>query len=201
MLPKTKDVVKYDHVFQAGDMGIGFLGHPDPQIPHGIRFIRGNHDNPEECKNHPRYLGDFGIFPLSNGDEMFFLGGAHSIDGPPYRTAGIDWWQDEELLPSQFEQAYDLYKDHKPNIVMTHDAPSFVANFCVELAREKSIFLRSLPPFTPRITNIWLEKMFEFHQPKIWYHGHHHVNHVKTINGCEFICQQPGGVFEYEVPS
>lgn len=62
---------------QLGDMGIGFgLDDLFPKAdPTKHRFLRGNHDNPELCRRHPNYLGDFG-FEFG----IFFISGAFSVD-------------------------------------------------------------------------------------------------------------------------
>ena len=74
----------------VGDLGIGFPNQDPPVIPAHFRFIRGNHDNPEVCRQHPNYLGEYGF--LQNPD-LFFVGGADSID-KSHRTPGGDWWPD-----------------------------------------------------------------------------------------------------------
>lgn len=93
--------------FQLGDMGLGFKGVNLPKLEERHRFIRGNHDDPAMCKEHPNYAGEFGAdirediepsdvvlgtagysadditpypeAPLTQ-NGLFFIGGAFSID-------------------------------------------------------------------------------------------------------------------------
>src|SRR6266699_1688850 len=86
---------------QVGDIGLGFRQWPhggwrtnppyDVMRGTGARFIRGNHDNPEVCRDHTQWIQD-GLVQ----DDMMFIGGAKSTDRP-YRHPDFDWWADEEL--------------------------------------------------------------------------------------------------------
>ncbi len=88
---------------QLGDFGIGFgqsdYWHESINDYHTVgkhRFIRGNHDNPEQCMQMSGCINDGNI-----EDDVMFIGGAWSIDNPVAppgwyrRTAGVDWWFDE----------------------------------------------------------------------------------------------------------
>jgi UDP-2,3-diacylglucosamine pyrophosphatase LpxH len=33
-----------------------------------------------------------------------------------------------------------------------------------------------------------LDRMFEIHKPKLWIHGHHHMNLMRDIEGTRFVC-------------
>ena len=81
---------------QLGDFGYGFAGYPYPKVlPKNHYFFRGNHDNPQICRDHPNYAKDYGMW---NG--VFIVAGAHSID-KDQRTPQIDWWPDEQLSLDQ----------------------------------------------------------------------------------------------------
>src|SRR6266852_2639436 len=78
--------------FQLGDMGIGFKGVTLREFPTKyFLWIRGNHDAPDWCRQHPNYAGDWGYL---EDEQLFFLGGAWSID-QGWRTEGLSWWRDE----------------------------------------------------------------------------------------------------------
>lgn len=99
---------------QLGDLGIGFIKTQNYNNKFNFdnhKFIRGNHDNPEICKKHKNYLGDYGI--TSQG--LFFISGADSLD-KKYRTPMINWWQNEELTTNDFKKCLNLYKKEKPEI-------------------------------------------------------------------------------------
>lgn len=112
---------------QLGDMGVGFKGvhlMPVGSLLRGEhKFIRGNHDSPKACRGHKLYAGDFGYMP---DEQLFFLGGAWSID-QNWRVEGVSWWRDEELSYAELDQAYQLYVKVRPRIVATHEAPSKAA--------------------------------------------------------------------------
>lgn len=172
---------------QLGDMGLGFkgVGLPPPgrSLPYGNhRFIRGNHDDPEKCKKHPWYAGEFGYWPYS---EIFYLGGAWSIDRD-YRIEGATWWRDEELSYSQLEQAIDLYKTVKPRIVATHECPVRANNLLLGDLMG-SYFIAKGGCVNTR-TSQALQVMFDAWKPDHWVFGHYHVTKDFPIHGTQFHC-------------
>ena len=182
-IEKTKDY--QGKTFQVGDMGIGF---PDGQTLHerpaNHVFIRGNHDNPAECKKHPNYAGDFGYW---KEEKLFFMGGAYSID-INYRLNYEKihnkkiWWINEELYQEDLDRAFRLYKLRDPKVVITHDCPETIGKIMLEktvIGKADKIGTR---------TGQMLEKMFAYHQPEIWIFGHWHFDFDSVINGTRFIC-------------
>lgn len=184
---------------QVGDMGVGFkalrqgevknLQNPpfDAMSEGDHKFIRGNHDNPQACANHHYFIPDGSILD----DHIYCLGGAVSID-KAWRTEGYDWWPDEELSTQRLEMEVDLYKELKPDVVVTHDCPESIAQMMMEVL---NIYTKDKFPSRTRQA---LESMFYFHQPKLWIFGHWH----KTITfptqhtlGTTFKCL---GELEYE---
>ncbi len=172
--------------FQLGDMGIGFAGRELPEDGRTHRFIRGNHDDPNECRRHKNYAGEYGY---DESNKLFFLGGAFSIDSA-WRKARMlcdptpIWWPEEEQDEDELRNAYRLFIKTKPEIVATHDCPSLVS---------EHILGRMLVGFRPEKlvptrTGKWLQTMFAAHQPKIWLFGHYHVDVGVEIEGTQFIC-------------
>lgn len=169
---------------QVGDYGLGFgIGSP----PEGHRFIRGNHDHPQLCKEEAGWIPD-GTF--EEATSTFFLGGAWSID-KNHRTWNIDWWPDEELRLEAFEEAKLLYQKSKPETVVTHDCPSsisleyFVKGSSLDLSYSKGHY--SNYQFLTR-TGEFLEQFFRLHQPKLWVFGHWHTSLDVVVNGTQFVC-------------
>jgi len=121
----------------------------------------------------PRYLGEFGMI-----GDLFFASGAWSIDRA-WRTEGIDWWQDEELSAAQMREAFELYVEKKPRVVVTHDAPSSLFEKGGPMA---------LADFSPSATAQFLERCFEEHQPELWIFGHHHRSRDFELRGTRFRC-------------
>jgi hypothetical protein len=159
---------------QLGDMGVGFPNYPDPkELPKQHTFIRGNHDNPEVCRKHPNYLGDFGYLP---DWDMFYISGALSID-KAIRVEGRDWWDEEELYMKDANAALDLYTQVKPRIVVSHDCPEIAKIVLLTWKKKFNI---------PSRTNQLLQAMFERHQPSFWYFAHYHISKTFTIHNTQF---------------
>lgn len=156
-----------DQSIQVGDFGVGFASIPDISINH--RFIRGNHDNPLMCGDYVNYIKDGTI-----EDDMFFCGGANSVD-KHLRKVGIDWWEDEELSITEFMDIISLYENNKPKIMITHDCPKMVSQ-------------RMVSRVNPSRTGQAFDSMFELHQPDVWIYGHYHMSFDQIINGTRFIC-------------
>ena len=170
----------FDRTIQVGDMGIGFKNHKGeikdgefPSFGMSHRFIVGNHDNREECRKYPNYLGDYGYL---EDDGIFYLGGAYSID-VDMRTEGINWWHDEELSYSQFNEAFQIYVDNKPDIVVTHEAPFEIVKL---IYPRKQVYRHA--------TNSALDAFFGEHKPSQWIFGHHHIHWQSNVLGTEFVC-------------
>jgi 3-oxoacid CoA-transferase subunit A len=154
-------------VIQLGDLGVGFT---EESLPNTFKFIHGNHDNPEKCKNMEQFLGRFGMY-----NDMFYMSGADSID-KQYLVMGASWWHDEELSYGEMRQAEELYMANKPDVVFTHDCPASVYPFVVSHHTERNK------------TNLFLKRLLEIHTPKMWFFGHHHNTLSVRLNGCTFQC-------------
>jgi Icc-related predicted phosphoesterase len=167
---------KHEYIVALGDVGFSFetLDNVDPKK---FVIVGGNHDNYSKIVNIPHYLGDYGCVNNFNGIDFFFFRGAYSIDRQ-YRTIGIDWWEDEQVKIEDFMKARELYRQIKPDVVLTHDCP-------------QSLYSYLLPPGTKIYENItsWaLEELFNIHQPKFWRFGHFHQSWRKVVNGTDFRC-------------
>jgi hypothetical protein len=164
------------NTYQVGDFGVGFPGSfhlPEmwEEMGSGFhRFIRGNHDNPDYCKRNPYCIGDGDLV-----DNIFFMGGAESIDRG-LRTPGYDWWPDEEVKPTKFlDYVLPNYMLGGFNIVVTHDCPRSVA---------KELF----DVYDNSTTRHMLQILFDEYQPDLWVFGNWHRSTRKKIRGTEFVC-------------
>lgn len=153
---------------QVGDFGMGFV--PTPDLPPRARFIRGNHDSPELCRQHPNWIPDGTI----EGDTMF-IGGAWSIDRDQ-RIEGVSWWADEELTIAQLDQMVELALEARPRIMVTHDCP---------LSLIQPLF--GAAPIATR-TQQALDAIWQLCQPQCWIFGHWHQHRDHVIRGTRFIC-------------
>lgn len=170
---------------QVGDFGIGFNSeywHDSvaewQRANPNHRFIRGNHDNPEQCKKMPGYIED----GYCENDVMF-VGGAWSIDFA-YRTPMIDWWPGEEVSHQRFEEIIEQYIQLKPRIMITHDCPTSVAK---EMFISKGLSLGGNTQIKTR-TGEALQAMWEMHKPEMWFFGHWHQTCDLTLFGTKFQC-------------
>lgn len=175
-----------DLIIHLGDVGLGFKGvylntnsglweacDENIEFSKNLKFIRGNHDAPSVCHNHPNYLGDYGYIESL---KLFFVSGAYSID-KEYRKEGVDWWEEEQLTYHELNDAADSYERVKPEIMVSHTCPNVVADI-LALDRER---------YRSR-TEDALEAMFNRHKPKYWIFGHWHKSWRKNILGTEFVC-------------
>lgn len=167
---------KHKRFIQVGDLGVGFE-EKDPArwrkilSKFDIRFIRGNHDNPYVCRQlAPKYLGDWS---LHHG--VLFISGAGSIDRR-WRVENDDWWREEELTAKQMEQLLSVVRPDAYEIkaVVAHDAP--ISAYGKILSHHSEDRFR---------TPIFLQRVLEAYQPRIWVCGHHHkklkFKHGSTI--------------------
>jgi predicted phosphodiesterase len=166
---------KHEYIVQVGDLGFSYdtLDNVDPNK---FKIVSGNHDNMDKIINTAHYLGNYGYTEL-NGINFFWYRGAYSIDRQ-YRTIGIDYWSNEENDIETFMKARELYREVKPDLVLTHDCP-------------ESIVYQMLSPnhrIYQNITNWALQELFNIHQPKRWFFGHHHQSKTIQYGNTKFIC-------------
>ena len=173
---------------QVGDLGIGFrrrtgyrAGEFYTNPPHcamargNHRFIRGNHDNPGECRKNSQWIAD-GIIEF----DVMFLGGGLSVDRE-WRTEGYNWWSDEELGIGELNTLVDVYAVAWPRVMITHDCPESVA---VRMCRLSGNGMLDFPSRTRQA----LQSMLEMHQPEMWVFGHWHFSFDHVLDGTRFIC-------------
>jgi len=138
------------------------------------RFIPANHDDYDALPPHA-LPGNYGILPLLS-HKAFWYRGAYSID-QRMRILGIDYWANEEVDVVSAQYAIDCYSDYKPDIVLSHDAPTQI----VEKFNYQS--------FKPSRTNRALQALYEAHAPMLWLFGHHHrTAWVQMEYSTLFIC-------------
>jgi len=179
-----------ERTIQIGDMGC-IQQHIIPSIDERNKFIRGNHDDPAECKTLPGYLGDFGYLEK---DNIFYFSGAWSIDRNS-RLMGYDLFEDEELSMAQCMKALDLYIKSKPFIVVSHDCPQIAKAYLMT-----NVFKRpDLATLYPTRTNQILQQFFEIHKPSYWIFGHYHRSTTFKINKTRFVCIGEGETYQLEL--
>jgi hypothetical protein len=133
------------------------------------------------------YLGDYGWFThIVYGQllKFFFLAGAWSIDAAK-RTDGVDWWHDEELSMADLSKAQEIYEDVKPDVVISHECPQVAGQYMIDGVIGR---LGTPRTYNKSRTSTFLQALWEFHQPKKWYFGHHHMNKAFKIGETSFRC-------------
>lgn len=187
LVQKVNELPYGSTVFQVGDMGLGFKN-VDLKYFHDccFSFIRGNHDSSETCRKNPQYAGDYGY---SVGNELFYMGGAWSIDYK-IRTPGVDWWADEELSYTQLNEAFNLYIQKKPRIVVTHEAPEAIGR--ILMSRLKLVgdfyYAGNTGAYIQTRTSQILQQMLDVHKPEHWVFGHYHLDEEIDYQGIKFHC-------------
>lgn len=171
-----------DLLIQLGDFGwhesTSYLkDHPD----YNIKFIHGNHEKYSELSNYPQYLGKYGV--LDDYPDIFFISGAWSIDKQYQMMHGV-WGEEEELSYSELDDAYKMYCDVKPRVVLSHTAPRNVAYKLI----------------SPMFGNVYygnrteemLQNMWNEWKPEIWLFAHWHCDYEEIISGTKFVCTDIG---------
>lgn len=176
---------------QIGDFGMGFISKIEantvfPSEQH--LFIRGNHDNPKICREHPNWIPDGTI-----EDKMMFIGGGYSIDHY-YRVPGIDWWPDEELDDFEFENLLTAYEVVQPEVMITHECPSVIATKLFDPCKYN---LQGM--VLPDRTSVWFDRFWQIHKPKVWIFGHYHQRRDQNIHGTRFICLEELGYIDLNI--
>jgi predicted phosphodiesterase len=172
----------------VGDMGVGFryydagreLRHAanpphDAMVKRNCRYIRGNHDNPNVCRNQSQWIPDGTV-----ENDVMYIGGALSID-IHLRTEGLSWWADEECSLAQLNHFVDVYDMVRPRVMICHECPESIADTIMK-GHNKNKILR------PSRTRQALQGMLEIHRPEIFLFGHWHVDIDQVIDGTRFIC-------------
>jgi hypothetical protein len=119
------------------------------------------------------------------GIKHVFCGGATSID-KHMRLQGESWWAEEEPTAEEYLRFFDAIQIHKPDVIVTHEAPSFVPLY--KSARKND----------PVAHNLQRILTLSDHRPKRWYFGHHHIlSSWSTVADVVFFsCGLEGQYFE-----
>ena len=124
-----------------------------------------------------------GSFVEIAGISHVFCGGARSTDRH-HRVENVSWWPQEAPSAMELRKFFDAIQEHKPEVIVTHDAPN-----CVPLYRDG----RNGDP-----TALGFMKIMTMsdHRPKRWYFGHHHVlKSWKDVSDVDFYCCGIDGAF------
>jgi len=127
----------------------------------------------------PHFVGHWGTWNVPETDKkIFFARGASSIDRR-YRTFGVDWFHEEQLAYTEWQQCFKDYEKAKPEFVVSHDAPFFLLPELVNPAwgcMEQSI------------TTAGLAELWNRHQPRMWVFAHYHRSWRRKYGNTFFVC-------------
>ncbi|MEY8566505.1 metallophosphoesterase [Corynebacteriaceae bacterium 7-707] len=156
-----------------------------------VRFIDGNHDNPDLL--HPdtphllRISDNVTYMPRGSrarlaGVEILFLGGASSID-KQWRTEGLNWWPAENITESQADRAIAAATDpDQPpvDILVTHETTTeaFTA-----LARGSEHAQDKAGEPAGETNRAHLTGVRDAASPRVHVHGHHHTRFAAPVAG------------------
>ena len=189
------DLVKnFDYSIQLGDLGFKYKPIIMNLSSHFHKVLGGNHDNYTLEKGvfvhqTSHFLGDYGVHDVPEIGSFFFVRGGQSID-KSMRLVGIDWWLEEELSYGDCAKVVQLYEQVKPAFVITHECPESIIPYVSNMGRWNGL------PVGPSKTALLLQNLFEIHQPKFWFFGHHHKSWSMIVNGTNFRCLNELEVFD-----
>ena len=112
------------------------------------------------------------------GIKHGFLGGAFSTNKHQL-TENVNWWVREEPNCKEFERFYDNLLLHRPDIIVTHEAPRCVSY--ERVGRNSNVTVRMLD-------DLFWTLMKDGCQPKRWMYGHFHRLEKRKISGTKFYC-------------
>lgn len=180
---------KYQKTLQLGDMGFDY-SRLESVYPKNHKFFGGNHDNYWDYHKTPHAIGDFGEYK-HGGVEFFFIRGAFSIDKvarvkAECRGHGKSWWEEEHLTPGQMDEAYEAYKKAKPDLMITHTCPTWVAK---TIGKPEVLKYFGYDPDTfTTPTQELLQKCWDFHKPRLWLYGHFHMTKTIRVANSNLVC-------------
>lgn len=188
----------YEYTLQVGDLGYeySYLKLIDSDKH---KFIAGNHDNHKICYGLPHCLGRFG-YTEHGGIKFFFVSGGFSIDykirNEKYYSG--EWpktyFENEELTEHEQNSCIALYKDVKPDIIISHEAPR-----CTVGDFTNSYILKNFgfdPETFTTATSELLNSLWDIHRPLLHICGHYHKNFYKKYGQTNFYVLEELGVLE-----
>lgn len=176
---------------QLGDMGFDYE-HMNQLDEAQHCFIGGNHENYDRLFDCHYNVGCYGSFV--NPVKWFYVRGAISIDVlarvHEYMNGGPKtWWYEEELLEEELKDAVTLYTINKPRVMLTHDCPIIAKKW---MRNKQRMLNLTRFGFKKRDidcrTQVYLQKMFDAHEPELWVFGHYHRSVDFKIGNTRFIC-------------
>lgn len=159
-----------------------------------LKFVEGNHDNPEVYNNLRIDDDGFGVlrhnirriprghtWALTDEVTAMGFGGAVSVDRDG-RTPHVTWWPGESIRYSEVMQT--IYAGKRADIMFTHDAPSGVNIPGINKDNDKY-----WPADAVRDSNhnrYLLRQVVDSVRPTMLFCGHYHVRHTDILVGDDY---------------
>lgn len=132
-----------------------------------IYWIDGNHDDhwslrdrkTDELEKDIIYKPRGSTLKLDDGRNIFFMGGADSID-KHLRREGIDWFREEIIMQRDMLNI----PDEEVDIFITHTCPEELLDDLIKFYPEKNC----------EPSNIALSELWKHYKPELWIFGHWH---------------------------
>jgi hypothetical protein len=185
---------KSEYSLQIGDFGLTkewFKLNYSNLNPDNHKIIPGNHCSYDLCFDSPYFLGNFGIATLNN-ISFFFIRGGLSIDrvyriGEELSGGPKTYWSQEELNLSEMLECIEIYKQVKPNIVISH-VPA--ARFTPYILGNKSDAILQKFKFHKGFKEnhqLLGDELLKIHKPKTWISAHMHRSFRDNIDGVNIV--------------
>jgi predicted phosphodiesterase len=158
-----------------------------------IIAVRGNHDDPEYFKGHFQFeniklVADYTVIETKE-NRILFIGGATSVDRK-HRDLDISYWSGE--IPVYDEDKLKAAK--KPDIIITHTAPSFAYPTTKVGLMEWAAHDYSIVEDCAYERNVF-DKIYEYlkkrkYTPHTWAYGHFHMSNKDVFENTLFKVNQ-----------
>ena len=146
-----------------------------------IHWCEGNHEDHLFIKQNDMVTPNIIYQPrgstvkLPDGRVVLFIGGADSID-KKYRTAGYDWFPDENITMDDIDNLPDIDVD----VIISHTAPDY---FDLGLPTTGSFIGVDLSTYKDN-NRVLLNMAYDKYKPKEWYFGHFHKYRKGRFENC-----------------
>jgi hypothetical protein len=191
---KYKQIVdKCEYSFQLGDSGFSSFWnklHYSDIDPDCHKIMCGNHCDYDIAPKSPFYAGNYGLATVG-GVEFFYVRGGLSIDRLYREVERIKggartYWTQEELNFAEMLDCIELYRQVKPDIVISHVPPS---RFITELTSSDRILTEfGFHDGFRENTSLLCNELLNIHTPNLWISGHFHRSLVShSVAGMKFV--------------
>lgn len=179
--------------FQVGDFGFSSTWnklHYSGLSSESHQILPANHDDYDIAPKSPFCAGNYGMMNLG-GVSFFYIRGGLSIDRLYREVERINggprtYWTQEELNFAEMLDCMHLYRQVKPDVVISHVPPSI---FIPELTKsDKMLTDFGFHKGFRENTSLLCNELLNIYVPKLWTSGHFHRSLVShSVTGMKFV--------------